>query len=68
MRQKYFERYKSNIVPSIGGQTAILVHWSAGPLPSMQTTEMLADQRQWTTEIELPLFPCSEFWPIKKNI
>jgi hypothetical protein len=34
-----------------GGQTAILVRWSA----AQRTTEMLADQRQRTTEIELPL-------------
>jgi hypothetical protein len=45
-----------------GGQTAILVRWSA----AQRTTEMLADQltgkiadqRQRTTEIELPLVSC----------
>jgi hypothetical protein len=37
-----------------GGQTAILVRWSA----AQRTTEMLADQRQRTTEIELPLVRC----------
>jgi hypothetical protein len=35
-----------------GGQTAILVRWSA----AQRTTEKLADQRQRTTKIELPLF------------
>jgi hypothetical protein len=51
-------------LPSKGGQTAILVRWSA----AQRTTEMLAvqrtgknsgpvpaDQRQRTTETELPL-------------
>jgi hypothetical protein len=33
-------------VESRGGQTAILVCWSAGPLSAAQrTTEMIADQR-----------------------
>jgi hypothetical protein len=55
-----------------GGPTAILVRWSA----AQRTTEMLVDQqtgkitdrRQRTTEVELPLFRCSEFLPILKNI
>ncbi len=37
-----------------GGQTAILVRWFA----AQRTTEMLADQRQRTTETELPLVRC----------
>jgi hypothetical protein len=37
-----------------GGQTAILVRWSA----AQRTTEMFADQRQRNTEIELPLVRC----------
>jgi hypothetical protein len=47
-----------------GGQTIFLVRWSA----AQRTTEILADQRQRTTKTELPLFRCSEFWPILKNI
>ncbi len=51
-----------NLVSSKGGQTAILVRWSA----AQRTTEMLADQRtgkiadqrQRTTEIELSLVRC----------
>jgi hypothetical protein len=39
------------------------VRWSA----AQRTSEMLADQRQRTTEIELPLFSCSEIWPIFKK-
>jgi hypothetical protein len=45
---------KVDLYTSKGGQTAILVRWSA----AQRTTEMLADQRQRTTKIELPLVRC----------
>jgi hypothetical protein len=49
-----------------GGQTAILVCWSAGLLVrcpadyrNVSGLEKIVDQRQRTTEIELPLVRCS---------
>jgi hypothetical protein len=49
----YFHLRESWLITK-GGQTAILVRWSA----AQRTTEMLADQRQRTTKIELPLVRC----------
>jgi hypothetical protein len=49
-----------------GGQTAILFRWSTGLLPSRLVK--IVDQCQRTTEIELLLLCCSEFWPILKKI
>ncbi len=65
---KYIKRgvvlSQKGCVRSKGGQTAILIHWST----AQQTTKTIVGQRQRTTGIELPLFHCSEFWPIFKNI